>query len=243
MQKQWFESWFDTPYYHLLYKNRDDEEARNFLDLALERLPIHPPQAILDLACGKGRHAIYLAKKGFDVTGMDLSPANIQAASQHAHQHLRFEIQDMRHDLGRERFDAVFNLFTGFGYFETDAENFSVFANVYRALRPQGIFLFDYLNEPYVRNLPLAPAVFTIEGVQFRTEKEFRGRWVIKHIEVTDGGCVYHFSEQVAMYSKTEIEEQLSLAGFRPFLLWGDYPLGSYTQLSPRLILACTKSV
>lgn len=243
MHKQWFESWFDTPYYHLLYKNRNDEEAHTFLDRVLGQLPIHPPQTILDLACGKGRHAIYLAQKGFDVTGMDLSPANIQAASRHAHEHLRFEIQDMRHDLGAERFDAVFNLFTGFGYFETDAENFSVFANVYRALRPQGVFLFDYLNEPYVRNLPLEPAVFTVEGVRFRTEKEFRGRWVIKHIEVTDGGQVHRFEERVAMYGKAEIEEHLSLAGLRPFLGWGDYRLGNYTQQSPRLIIACIKNI
>lgn len=242
MQKQWFESWFDTPYYHLLYKNRNDEEAKNFLDLLLDRLPVRPPQTILDLACGKGRHAIYLAQKGFDVTGMDLSPANIQAASRHAHDHLRFEIRDMRDDLGSERFDAVFNLFTGFGYFESDAENFSVFANVYRALRPQGVFLFDYLNEPYVRNLPTEPGTFTVEGVSFRTEKEFRDRWVIKHIEVKDGDHVYRFSEQVAMYGKTEIEQQLSLAGFASFSLWGDYQLGTYTPSSPRLILSCIKT-
>lgn len=242
MQKQWFESWFDTPYYHLLYKNRNEEEARNFLDRVLDQLPLQPAQHILDLACGKGRHAIYLAKKGFNVTGMDLSPANIEAASQHAHEHLHFEIKDMRHDLGKERFDAVFSLFTGFGYFDTDAENFSVFGNVHRALRPQGIFLFDYLNESYVRNLPTDPATFAVEGVQFRTEKEFRGRWVIKHIEVTDGGHTYRFSEQVAMYSKSEVEQQLTLAGFTPKDLWGDYQLGTYTQQSPRLILVSTKN-
>lgn len=212
------------------------------MDLALDRLPLHPPQTILDLACGKGRHAIYLAQKGFDVTGMDLSPANIRAASEQAHAHLRFEIKDMRDDLGTERFHAVFNLFTGFGYFGSDAENFSVFANVHRALRPQGVFLFDYLNETYVRQLSTEPATFTVEGVHFRTEKAFEGRWVIKHIEVKDGAATHRFSERVAMYGKEEIEEQLALAGFTPLSVWGDYQLGTYTQQSPRLILSTIKN-
>ena len=241
MEKQWFESWFDTPYYHLLYKNRDDEEARLFLDRVLDRLPLRAPNSILDLACGKGRHAIYLSQKGFDVTGMDLSPANITAASQSANRHLHFEIRDMRDDLGHDRFDAVFNLFTGFGYFESDEENFSVFGNVHRALKNGGCFLFDYLNEPYVRNLPTAPTEFTLEGIRFRTEKSFSGRWVIKHIDVWDGNMQHRFSEQVAMYSKDEIVAKLAGNGFTVDHIWGDYQLGAYTPQSPRLILTSFK--
>jgi len=241
MEKQWFESWFDTSYYHLLYKNRDDREAHLFLDRILERLPIQPPASILDLACGKGRHAIYLSQKGFDVTGMDLSPANIAAASTSAHEHLRFEIRDMRNDLGHERFDAVFNLFTGFGYFDTDEENFSVFGNIKNALKPGGCFLFDYLNEPYVRNLPTDPTEFTVEGIHFKTEKEFRDRWVIKHIRVTDQNCVHHFTERVAMYSRGEIINRLTAEGFEVLQSYGDYPLSAYGEHSPRLILVAVK--
>ena len=241
MEKQWFESWFDTPYYHLLYKNRDDREAQNFLDLILAQIPINPPASILDLACGKGRHAIYLAQKGFDVTGMDLSPANIAAASQSSHEHLRFEIKDMRDDLGNDRFDAVFNLFTGFGYFETDEENFSVFENVKNALKTNGYFLFDYLNEPYVRSLTTDVTEFDIEGIQFSTQKEFHGRTVIKRIEVSDGDAKYHFSEQVNMYQKQEIIDQLQTVGLTIEKIWGNYDLQPHENLSPRLIVIAKK--
>jgi len=237
MEKQWFESWFDTPYYHLLYKNRDDREAQNFLDLILGQIPIKQPASILDLACGKGRHAIYLAKKGFDVTGMDLSPANILAASKSSHEHLRFEIKDMRDDLGTERFNAVFNLFTGFGYFETDKENFQVFKNVKKSLKNNGYFLFDYLNAEYVRALNTDSSEFTVEGIGFKTKKEFKDRWVIKHIYVTDGEKEYTYSEQVALYSKDEIVHELENIGFKIIKEFGDYQLNKFNSASPRLIL------
>lgn len=237
MEKEWFESWFDTPYYHLLYKNRDDKEAHRFLDLILEKLPISPPDSILDLACGKGRHAIYLAEKGYDVTGMDLSPASIEAASKFSHDHLRFEIKDMRDDLGKNRFDAVFNLFTGFGYFETDEENFNVFKNVKKTLKQEGYFLFDYLNESYVRSLHTLSHSFDIEGIKFKTQKEFSGRWVIKHIEITDNDNIFKFSERVAMYSKNEVENILQKLGFKVLETFGNYQLEAYSEKSPRLIL------
>jgi cyclopropane fatty-acyl-phospholipid synthase-like methyltransferase len=237
MEKQWFESWFDTPYYHLLYKNRDDKEAQNFLDLILGQIPITPPDSILDLACGKGRHAIYLAKKGFDVTGMDLSPANILAASQSSHEHLQFEIKDMRDDLGTHRFDAVFNLFTGFGYFGTDEENFGVFENVKKSLKKDGYFLFDYLNADYVRALNTDSTEFVIEGIRFKTKKEFKDRWVIKHIHVTDGEKQYTYSERVALYLKHEIVHELENLGFEIIKKFGDYQLNAFKSNSPRLIL------
>jgi len=236
-QKKWFESWFDTRYYHLLYKNRDDREARLFLDRILQHLSLKPDAKILDLACGKGRHAVYLAEKGFQVTGFDLSPSNIEAAQKHPLSNLSFEIRDMRNPLGNEAFDAVFSLFTGFGYFDTDEENFTVFQRISEALKPKGIFLFDYLNESYVRNLPTEPTHFTIEGIDFITRKEFSGRWVIKHIEVHDGQKVYHFSEKVAMYSEQEITHELSKYNIQKTSLLGDYELGEYTPFSPRCIL------
>lgn len=239
MEKQWFESWFDTPYYHLLYKNRDDKEAQQFLDLILTKIPISPPDSILDLACGKGRHAIYLAEKGFTVTGYDLSPANIEAASRFSHERLHFEIRDMRENLGNGEFDAVFNLFTGFGYFASDEENFNVFANIKRALKKDGYFLFDYLNESYVRNLHVMDNTFEIEGVKFRTHKNFEGRWVIKNIEVADGEQKFYYKEKVAMYAQHEIVDKLQTLNLEVISTFGNYKLDDYTLQSPRLILLC----
>lgn len=73
----WFTSWFDTPFYHILYKDRDDTEAQHFMDKLTGYLNIPEGGSILDLACGKGRHSIYLNSLGFDVTGADLSENSI----------------------------------------------------------------------------------------------------------------------------------------------------------------------
>src|SRR5436853_6516213 len=63
-KREWFESWFDSPYYHVLYKERDDLEARSFLDSLIGYLNPAPGSTILDVACGKGRHSLYLNQKG-----------------------------------------------------------------------------------------------------------------------------------------------------------------------------------
>jgi cyclopropane fatty-acyl-phospholipid synthase-like methyltransferase len=90
MTKEWFSSWFDSPYYHILYKERDDKEAQLFMDQLSSYLQIQPEHHIMDLACGKGRHAIYLNQKGFEVTGVDLSPQSIAFAKIYENAHLHF---------------------------------------------------------------------------------------------------------------------------------------------------------
>jgi cyclopropane fatty-acyl-phospholipid synthase-like methyltransferase len=75
---EWFKSWFDTKYYHILYKDRNDAEAQAFIDELAEKLHFQTDQTFLDLACGKGRHSVYLNKKGLDITGVDLSEESIE---------------------------------------------------------------------------------------------------------------------------------------------------------------------
>src|SRR6185295_20361703 len=93
--KEWFESWFDSPYYHILYKERNEKEAQLFLDNIISFLKPSPGARILDVACGKGRHAIYLNKKGFDVTGFDLSHESVQYDLQFQNEKLSFYLHDM----------------------------------------------------------------------------------------------------------------------------------------------------
>ena len=77
---QWFTSWFDTPYYHTLYKDRNHSEAQVFMDNLTNYLNVPEHGEILDLACGKGRHSIYLNSLGYNVTGVDLSENSIEYA-------------------------------------------------------------------------------------------------------------------------------------------------------------------
>ena len=114
VSENWFESWFDTEYYHILYKERNDEEAQLLMDNLTHYLNLPEDAKILDLACGKGRHAIYLNSLGFDVTGADLSENSIKEASEFANEKLHFKVHDMR-ETCNEKYDAIFNLFTSFG--------------------------------------------------------------------------------------------------------------------------------
>jgi 2-polyprenyl-3-methyl-5-hydroxy-6-metoxy-1,4-benzoquinol methylase len=120
---EWFSTWFDSPYYHLLYSSRSYTEAGSFLDALLAHLHPKADAQLLDLACGRGRHAVQISARGYDVTGLDLSPENITAAQQHAHVGLRFYVHDMRVPLQCGPFDFVLNLFTSFGYFQEESEN------------------------------------------------------------------------------------------------------------------------
>ena len=124
--KDWFTSWFDTKYYHLLYKNRNDDEARLFVEHLVANLNLVPHAKVLDLACGKGRHSITLNRLGFDVLGVDLSSNSIEQAKEFENDTLHFDVCDMRKSYQKNKFDAVFNLFTSFGYFENKDDNTSV---------------------------------------------------------------------------------------------------------------------
>src|SRR5436309_2771962 len=124
-EKDWYKEWFNSPYYHLLYQYRDEEEAENFVHAVVHHLRIAPDSKILDVACGKGRHSKILAKYGFHVTGIDLSPNNIGEARKYESDNLHFEVWDMRQVYRQNEYDYVFNLFSSFGYFEAEEDDYA----------------------------------------------------------------------------------------------------------------------
>ena len=142
----WFASWFDTSYYHQLYNHRSEEEAQAFIERLADFLALEPKSKVLDLACGKGRHARTLHALGLNVLGTDLSPQSIAFANESTVDGLRFQVHDMREPLHNESFDAVFNLFTSFGYFDSTAENQRVIDAVACMLKPNGFLIIDFLN-------------------------------------------------------------------------------------------------
>jgi len=150
MKNNWFAEWFDSKYYHILYQHRDYAEAQLFMDNLVAHLDVPPHATIWDLACGKGRHSIYLAEKGFDVTGTDLSVQSITAAREFEHTHLSFFQHDMRDGFRINYFDYVFNLFTSFGYFDNDKDDLKVLKNIAKSLKNKGVFVMDFLNVHHV---------------------------------------------------------------------------------------------
>ncbi|MGL4598779.1 MAG: class I SAM-dependent methyltransferase, partial [Bacteroidia bacterium] len=132
----WFASWFDSPYYHLLYRNRNQDEAAQFIRKLGNFLAVLPASHALDLACGKGRHAVQLHKLGLRVTGIDLSPESIVEARKLEQEGLEFFEHDMRRPFRINYFDYVFNLFTSFGYFQSKRDNQLAISGMIKALKP-----------------------------------------------------------------------------------------------------------
>ncbi|TGE26734.1 SAM-dependent methyltransferase [Hymenobacter metallicola] len=240
---EWFSTWFDSSYYHLLYRDRNHAEARFFIDELLLHLHPKPTTRLLDLACGKGRHAIYLSEKGYDVTGVDLSPESIAFAQQFAHEHLHFHVHDMRNPLPYGPFDFIFNLFTSFGYFANETENVVALRSAAAALRPGGKMVIDFMNtERTVREL-VAREEKMVEGTTFRLRRHLDNDFVVKEISFTDKqGQERMYEERVRALSRERFEEYFQMAGLRLAEVLGDYQLGPYDeQTSPRMIFVLKK--
>ncbi|MGK7394565.1 MAG: SAM-dependent methyltransferase [Candidatus Cyclobacteriaceae bacterium M3_2C_046] len=241
--KEWFGEWFDSPYYHILYKHRDNQEARDFIDNLVDYLKINPEHQILDLACGKGRHAIYLNQKGYQVSGVDLSEQNISFARQFANECLQFDVHDMREVYRVSHFDFILNMFTSFGYFDSKKENEKVVSAAARALKPGGCFMIDFLN-PYtvVHNLvPCEQKV--IDGIKFQITKSLSADgYILKDIEFGDQGQWFHFQEKVKAIRRSEFMQYFEKAGLQLIDLFGSYQLEEYiAEKSERMIFLLKK--
>ncbi len=180
MTKEWFKNWFDSPYYHLLYHQRNDAEAELFIDNLLAYLHPEPAANFLDIACGRGRHAIYLNKKGFSVTGVDLSESNILFAQEFQQENLHFFVHDMRNAFTGESFDTIFNLFTSFGYFDTFEDHVLALKQFNRSAKPNGILVLDYFNTTKIMKQLAPTAHKTIQGIDFSIAKEVLNDRIVK---------------------------------------------------------------
>lgn len=242
MQKEWFSSWFDTPYYHILYKNRDYNEASMFIDNITSFLKLKKDTQCWDLCCGKGRHSIYLNKKGYKVVGTDLSEQSINEANKSANDYLEFYSHDMRKLFRTNYFDVVFNLFTSFGYFDKRQDDLNVFNSVVKALKPRGLFVFDFLNAEYVKNNLMVNDVKQEENIEFTITKTLENNTVVKSIEFTDNGVNYHFEERVKLFDKSYFESLAHDCGLNILNTFGNYNLDEFElSQSPRLILVLQK--
>lgn len=235
---EWFESWFDTAYYHMLYNRRNDEEASMFIRKLFESLNIPSGSKVADIACGKGRHSAVMANLGMLVHGYDLSPNSIEAARDRHIPGAEFSVQDMRQPFAESGFDAAFNLFTSFGYFDREADDVTALRNIYNMLRPGGLFVQDYINgTPLLQALPWE-GTESREHVTFGLHKYYQAPFIRKHITVNDRDAVMEFEEQVKVYTVEELQRLHTLAGFHPVTLYGSYQLDSFEAAkSPRIII------
>lgn len=249
LQENWFACWFDTPYYHILYQNRNFDEAKGFMDRLVAFLHLPEKAKILDLACGKGRHAAHLATKNFDVTGVDLSPNSISEAKIMECPNLKFMVHDMRERLtfdnceAGDNFDAVFNLFTSFGYFDDTSENLKVTDAVFSMLKENGIFVIDFMNVSKVLHNLVEHEIKTLNEIDFKINRSFDGKHIHKKIEFMDGGENFEFAERVQALNLEDFKSLLNHSGFKILHSFGSYDLELFDlENSNRLIIIAQKT-
>lgn len=233
----WFASWFDTPYYHILYKDRNYREAQIFMDNLTHYLNLPDNAKVLDLACGKGRHSIYLNQLGFTVLGVDLSENSIEVANKNANQTLHFEVHDMREPLN-DKFDAIFNLFTSFGYFDNDDDNLRTLSAIKENLSEYGFAVIDFMNVPFVLDNLVAEETKTVDTIDFYLKRYLLDGYIIKEINFEDQGQKFHYTEKVRALTLEDFSQMMEEAGIYLLDTFGDYKLKKYHKKdSERLIM------
>lgn len=233
----WYASWFDTPFYHILYKDRDHKEAESFMSNLTNYLNLPEGGKILDLACGKGRHAIYLNSIGFDVIGVDLSENSIAYAKQFENDTLHFDVHDMCKPY-KQKFDAVFNLFTSFGYFNKDEDNLKTIKAIKEDLNEFGFGIIDFMNSEYVIKNLVTTDSKTVNGITFNMNRYVENGYILKDIEFTFEGVPYKFQERVRAFNLDDFKELFKKAGVYLVDIFGDYKLHKFEMHdSPRLIM------
>lgn len=238
MVTNWYENWFGNEYL-TVYAHRDENEARELVQLILTYINLDKNAKIIDLCCGQGRHAFLFAQEGFEVYGFDLSRTLLQVAKYKNDQsNNTFFIQaDMRYLPAMHSFDLLLNLFTSFGYFETDIENKIVFQQFHQVLNTGGYFVFDYFHTPYIlANLERYQSE-QIGDLTVELERFIEGSRVQKIIRLNRQGKQSTFYESVKMYKPDQILKMMEETSLSVRYIFGDYKGSPLSEDSERIII------
>ena len=240
--KEWYTSWFDSPYYHSLYSHRNHQEAADFVSRLINLIQPYKDAHILDVGCGRGRHAIELYRHGFTVTGIDLSHENIKyakdkAKNEKASSSLKFMVHDMRKPLDTQ-FSNVLNLFTSFGYFKDPKDTIRTLESFRTQLVPNGVGVIDFLNPSWVLSNLIKEEIIERDGVRFSIQRYKKGKWLYKDIQFQIDEHSYKFQEQVELLEVNDFITLFSQVNLQLVDLFGNYQLDAYDKdLSNRQIL------
>lgn len=247
----WYEEWFNSEYYLKLYSHRNDVEAEACIDIIQRATQFHPsPEEkyrVLDIACGPGRHAISLAKRGFSVTAVDISTTLLRhahATAQKEGAQVRFLQLDMRSMDFHEEFDLAVQLFSSFGYFKTVDEDFAVLRGARRALRNVGYYAIDLINPQVLARTIVPKSTRLVDGnVRITEERRIVDDRVEKLITIPADGEKLRFHESVRLYKPEHIERLLREAGFLPTHWYGDYAGLPFDRERSRRMIIVSKVV
>ena len=239
----WYKNWFGSPFYKILYQNRDEFEAQEFVEHLLDYLQPSPGSTMLDIACGEGRFAKQLAEHCFDVTGIDISHPGIETAKAFEAENLHFFVQDMRFPFYINYFNYAFNFFTSFGYFEHNRDHDLAARSFAASLKKNGILVIDYLNSEHVISNFVPEETVQRGSYIFRITRNLENNHIVKEISFTDADKKQrHYVESVAAFSLADFIRMFKPTDMALVSTFGDYRLNPYHPIdSPRLIMVFKK--
>ena len=237
----WWRTWFG-PGYLALYDDTLGERTPIEVDRLEALLRLRPPLRILDLPCGQGRHAIELARRGYDVTGVDLSPYLLRVAKARAEAagvRVRWLEGDMRRPLAGDTFDLVLNLFTSFGYFLDADDDLQVVHAAASMLEPGGRFLLEVINGERVMGHFVEREWFTVgqAAVMERRSLDRSARRMIVERTVSSPTGEVVDVHALRLYGARELESVLNSSGFDRVEIFGDWDGSPATPESLRVLV------
>ena len=248
VQADWYEDFFGEEYLHLARSGSPDELTAAQVDFVVDALELTAESRVLDLACGHGRHSLELARRGYQVAGLDLSAPSLAVARDAAAQErldIAFNECDMREIPYEDEFDAVVNLFTAFGYFESDADDRRVLQGVARALRPRGGFLVDTIHPPWLyRHFEPHGWSELDDGTVFLEDRSLdlrRGRIDARWVSMRPDGARSELWSSVRLYTLADLATMLADAGLEVERAFGGFDGSELGIDSRRMIVLARK--
>ena len=248
-QSPWYESFFGKDYLDVYAYQFTDERARREVDFVAATLGLRPGESVLDLCSGQGRHAVILARMGMQVVALDLSDDYLQlaqAAAKEAGVSLETVQADMREIPGEQRFDAVINMFSSFGYLESEDEDAKVLAAIERSLRPGGRVLLDLLNRDWVvANYIQNDWHEEADGTLYLEHRDLDFETSRNHVTFTairpDGSRKQIVGHHIRLYTLREIRGMLEAAGLAYRGVHGGFAGEAYSIGTRRMIVVAAK--
>lgn len=245
MSKKWFHEFFEQDYFRKTLEQIDTSIDKSVpqVEFLIDVLELSLDHRILDLCCGYGRHAINLARSGYNVTGFDLCERVLKLARQKSQrENLKTHLVrgDIRSLPFRREFDRIYNLFS-FGYFEDDYEVLRVLEGAASRLKPKGRLLVDAINGPRILRDFIESAreeeaerYILQERTYDRETRRLRSEWTFIY---KDTGEISKHSVIERLCSVNDLVSMIDSVGLETLNIYGDFDKTEYSEDSSRIIV------
>jgi cyclopropane fatty-acyl-phospholipid synthase-like methyltransferase len=247
LEKTWYQdASFWKTFESTIFNQERLDAAGEEVDRIIKLLALEKGAKILDLCCGTGRHSLELSRRGYQVVGVDLTQEYLDKAHRQAEGeglNVQFVISDMRRFCQIESFDAVINMFTAFGYFEIEADNKRVLANIHCSLRKGGTLILDTIGKEILARIFQKRDWYETNGGIFLRECKAQQNWswIDSRWMMLENGKIREFRFGHRIYSAVEIENMLNECGFSSVNIYGDLEGADYDHNAKRLVAVARK--